>query len=392
MWVKFRHKLFFKLFRWLVYLYVKIKYNFKTKYYKLPKGPHLILFNHPTNMDPIFAGVAINRPTYFIANEDLFAVPYVSKILNYMVAPIPKQKSVKDLSTIRTSLRVVKEGGNIGVSPEGNRTYSGKLNYIDPAIIKFIRLLKTPVVLYTIKGGFGVNPRFAVKLRKGKIRGEIARILSVDEINNLTDEELYRIIVETLDVDDTKLNQTFKGNALAEYLESAFYVCPVCYSFHTLHSEGNFLYCDNCKMSAEYTENLTFKTNDTRFTMHSTRDLATFQDDFIRSFDVENLSYVDDDITIYQTRKGKKRIPLFQGKLILDKEYLSIKNATKELKFALDEIISLAILYHNTIIINLNDKKYHLTGNARFNALKYLHLFTLLKNRKQGVTNEFLGI
>lgn len=392
MWVKFRHKFFFKLFRGLTYLYVKIKYNFKTKRYKLPKGPHLILFNHPTNMDPVFAGVAVNRPTYFIANEDLFNIPYVSKILNYLVAPIPKQKSVKDLSTIRTSLRVVKDGGNIGVSPEGNRTYSGKLNFIDNSITKFMKLLKVPVVLYTIKGGFGVNPRFAVKLRKGKIYGEIARIISAEEVNNLSEEELYKIVVDTLDVDDTKLGLTYKGEALAEYLESAFYVCPVCNEFHTLRSEGNFLYCDNCKMSAEYTEQLTFKSNDERFKIKTTRDFADFQDNFIRLLDYENTSYVDHEITLHKASKGRKREALFTGTLTLSKNGLVLKGEREELRLNLDEIISIAILYHNTIIINLQEDKYHLTGDARFNALKYLHLFTLLKSKKQGENNAFLGI
>lgn len=392
MWVKFRHKVFFKLFRNVVLLILRIKYRFYTKKYKLPKGPHLILFNHPTNMDPVFAGVAVNRPTYFIANEDLFNIPYVSKILNYLVAPIPKQKSVKDLSTIRTSLRVVKEGGNIGVSPEGNRTYSGKLNNIDFAITKFIKLLKIPVVLYTIKGGFGVNPRFAVNLRKGKIYGEIARIISKEEVLNLSEEELYKIVVETLDVDDTKLGLKYKGEKLAEYLESAFYICPVCNEFHTLRTEGNHLYCDHCNMSAEYTEDLLFKSTNERFKIKTVRDLATFQDEFIRNYDFESLEFKDDEITLYKTNKGRSRDEILTGSISLDKDYLIIKNEETEIKLKIEEIISLAVLYHNTIIINLKEEKYHLSGNVRFNAVKYLHLFSLLKFKKEGDKDAFLGI
>lgn len=152
MWVKFRHKLFHFLFRLPIYIGIRIKYRFKTKKYKLPKGSHLILFNHPSNLDPLYTGLTFTRPTYFIANEDLFSLGFTSKVLNHLVAPIPKQKSMRDTSTIRTSLKVVKEGGNIGVAPEGNRTYSGDLNYIDPSIVKFAKLLKVPVVLFTIKG------------------------------------------------------------------------------------------------------------------------------------------------------------------------------------------------------------------------------------------------
>lgn len=391
MWVKFRHKLFHVIFRPLVYIIFRIKYGFRTKKRKL-KGPHLILFNHPSNFDPIYVGASFNKPTYFIANEDLLNIPYVSKILKYLVAPIPKQKSMKDTSTIRASVKVIKEGGNIGVSPEGNRTYSGKLNHIDMSTVKFIKLLKVPVVLYTIKGGFGLNPRFSTVMRKGKVFGEVARVLTLDEVNNLSLDELYKIIIETLDVDDTKLGLEYKGKNLAEYMESVFYICPVCNKMHTMRSERNHIYCDHCKMSAEYTSKLLFKTNDVRFKFKNVREYYEFQDRYILKQDIDKLSYSDNEITIYDANKGRKRTALFTGRLTLDKDSLKIKDDENVKEIKISEILAMSILYHNTIIVNIDNYKYHITGDERFNALKYLHLFTLLKSKKQGVENAFLGI
>lgn len=394
MWVKFRHKLFHFIIRPLVHLAMRIKYGFRTKKVKL-KGPHLILFNHPSNLDPVFVGCSFNKPIYFIANEALFDIPYASKIINYLVAPIPKQKSMKDTSAIRTAIKVIKEGGNVGVAPEGNRNYSGRLNHIDLSTIKFMKLLKVPVVLYTIEGGFGMNPRFSTKIRKGKTFGKVAKILSVEEVKNHSIEELYEIVTKTLDVDDTLLGLEYKGKALAEYLESVFYVCPVCESFHTIRSDNNHIHCDSCKMSAEYTPKLLFESTDSRFKFKKVREYYDYQNRFIINYKLEELNYSDEDVTLYDANRGKKKEPIFTGKLTFDGKSLIIKCVDNLKEIKLSEILAMSILYHNTIIVNVDNDVFHISGNERFNALKYLHLYTLLKHKEKGENygaDTFLGI
>lgn len=391
MWVKRRHKIFHFFFRWLVNLVFRIKLNFRSKKVKLKKGPHLILFNHPTNYDPIFVGSTFNRPTYFIANEDLFNIPYASKILNYLVAPIPKKKSVRDTSAIKTAIKVVREGGNIGVSPEGNRTYSGRINNIDIAIVKFARLLKVPIVLYTISGGFGVNPRFSTKVRKGRIDGKVEKILKVEEINKMSDYELLDVITKTLDVDDTKLNLKFKGKNLAEDLESVFYICSVCKKFHTISSKGNEFKCNNCNLTVKYNESLTFETNNSNFKFKTVNDYYVWQNNYIQNSNFEEITFKDENIEFINANIKKKE-HLYNGNIKLTNEKVIVYNEENEHKFYIKDIVSLAVVYHNTLIINLSDRKYHIKGNDKFNALKYLHLFTLNKDKLNNVETKYLGI
>ena len=394
MWVKTRHKIFHFIFRPIIYLIMRIKYGFRSKKFKL-KGPHLIMFNHPTNPDPVFVGSSMSKHVYFIANEDLFNLPYVSKILNFLVAPIPKQKSMKDTSAIRTALKVIKQGGNVGVAPEGNRNYSGKLNYIDISTAKFIKLLKVPVVLYTIKGGICVNHMFSTTKRKGKIFGDVARVITKEEVINLSVEELYNIVQESLDVDDTELGLEYKGENLAEYMESVFYICPVCDEFHKIRSEGNHIHCDSCGMSAEYTPKLKFVAKDNRFTFKTVREYYEYQNNYILNYNIDLLNYSDNDVYLYDSNKGKKREVILKGKLSIDKDSITITDESETKEIKISEILAMSILYHNTIIVNVNNNKYHIVGNVRFNGLKYLHLYTLLKRRNQGEdygSNTFLGI
>lgn len=77
-------------------------------------------------MDPFFISKAFPFQLYFYASDDLFNLK-VSPLIRYLAAPIPKSKSVADLKAVMISLRVLREGGAIGITPEGNRTLSGRL-------------------------------------------------------------------------------------------------------------------------------------------------------------------------------------------------------------------------------------------------------------------------
>ena len=75
-------------------------------------------------------------------------------------------------------------------------------------------------------------------------------------------EELYQKIKDSLRSNDYESDQKFKSRKRAEYLERALYYCPNCNSFESLYSKGNYLYCKNCEMVAEYTLDLKIKAVD----------------------------------------------------------------------------------------------------------------------------------
>jgi 1-acyl-sn-glycerol-3-phosphate acyltransferase len=129
-------------------------------------------------MDPFFLALSFKFPVYYFASDDIFNIPVASPIIRYLVAPIPKSKSVADLQSVRDGLQILREGGCVGVFPEGNRTLSGKLWPIEKGIAKFVKLSKVPLILYNIKGGYGSDPRWGTKVRRGKMTGEVVRVVS----------------------------------------------------------------------------------------------------------------------------------------------------------------------------------------------------------------------
>jgi 1-acyl-sn-glycerol-3-phosphate acyltransferase len=181
-WRKLRHRIVWALAYLVLYPYTRIKYRVKIKRYKeKKKRPLLVLFNHQTALDQFIVGAGLQGPVYYVASEDLFSNGKISRLLEWAIAPIPIKKQATDARAVLNCMRVVKEGGTIALAPEGNRTYSGKTEYIKPAIVGLARTLKLPIAFYRIEGGYGVHPRWSDTVRRGKIRAYVDRVLEVEE-------------------------------------------------------------------------------------------------------------------------------------------------------------------------------------------------------------------
>ena len=183
MWCKFRHKIIIEIARPIFWLIFKLKYNCHMKREKLPKEGSIILSNHQMTLDPFGVGMKFDKPLYYMASSDIFQNKISGKLIKFAVNPIPKQKSNKnDIAAIKACMQVAKENGNICIFPEGNRTFSGQLGNIDFSIVKLIKKLKKPLILMNIKGGYGTDPRWSNKSRKGKLDIFIRKKVSVEEI------------------------------------------------------------------------------------------------------------------------------------------------------------------------------------------------------------------
>ena len=62
---------------------------------------------------------------YYVASELIFSLGWKSRLLTHCFAPIPKTKSMADVTTVKNIMQIVKEGGSVGVYVEGNATMTG---------------------------------------------------------------------------------------------------------------------------------------------------------------------------------------------------------------------------------------------------------------------------
>lgn len=223
-----------------------------------PDQPALILANHVTSLDPFYLSTGIARPVFYVASDHIFRLGLASRIISFLVAPIPIVKSRIDLRTIRT-IRTIKsiidQAGLVGLFPEGNRSFNGLTGRILPATGKLVRQLRSPLLLYKIHGGYLSSPRWGRHRRRGVIRCELAMMLTADELAAMSPDAINELIQSGIDVDafaDQKSSPVrFKGRRLAEYLERALFICPKCEGLSTLSSKENLFFC-SCGLTVRY--------------------------------------------------------------------------------------------------------------------------------------------
>lgn len=398
-WVKKRHVFIKKALHFFFHLPMKLKYRYSYEKFKIKKGEkYIVVCNHTTTLDPIFLNLAFNKMLYFVGSDDLFNIKYLSWWLQYLTGIIPKSKGKSDIGTVKTMLRVLKEGGTVAVFPEGNRTYSGELCYISPAITKFFMMSKVPIVIYNIEGGYGVDPRWGLKKRKGKLCGKVKRILSPDEYKTLTEEELHNLIINELNVKNAPSENPYKSKINAECIERVLFRCPECGMVNTITSCGSNFSCSNCNSKWEYTESLTIKKDGVLYKHPVINDWYKEQIEYIKSFDttIESVIFEDNNLEIYSFTSGKNKTLLGTGSLKLFNSHLEFETDTNKYIYNIDEIDGVSVAGKSGVLFRFEDKAFRIRDNQEqrnnFNSLKYVLMINHIKNRKKGENDEFLGI
>lgn len=397
-WTRFRHKLVEHVALRLLRPYCKIKYGLKLeKFEGKNKGPYLILANHQTGFDQFFVGMPFKIPIYYVASEDIFSNGFSSKLIKYLVNPIPIKKQTADVSAVMTCMRVAREGASIVIFPEGNRTYGGKTGYMNPAIVGLIKALKMPVAFVRIEGGYGVQPRWSDKVRKGKVRVYVSGVLNQDEYCAMTDGEIMSYVERELFVDESTSGGEYKSGVLAEYLERAIYVCDDC-GLSEFESHADIIRCKKCGKEIRYLPTKELVGVDKPFKFGTVSDWYDYQNGFINSFD----SKLYTDKPLYSEKVDFSEVILYKSKNLIesgatlelygDKITLEGKSLGKT-TFGFDTVSAITILGKNKLDIYAGGKVYQIKGDKRFCALKYLNLYHRYKNLTTEVKDElFLGL
>ena len=397
-WIKPRHKIIQAIAKMILWPVCKIKYGITIEKFKEQEDrPYLILYNHQTAFDQFFMGISFKIPIYYVATEDIFSMGFVSDLLRFAVNPIPIKKQTTDVGAVMNCFRVAKEGGTICIAPEGNRTYSGRTEYINPAIVQLAKKLKLPIALYRIEGGYGVQPRWSDRTRKGKMRSYVSEVIMPEEFSVMSDAELLERINTGLLVDEAKADAIFESDFKAEYMERAVYVCPFC-GLSEFESHGNEAFCKTCGRTVVYGEDKRIEGKDFDFPFEFFGEWYDYQSDFVNNLDLTEYSekpLFRDEATIKEViiRKNKRMLRK-DAKLALYGDRIVVDEGTEEewiLPFA--ELSAISVLGRNKLNIYCGSAAFQISGSKRFNALKYVNIYYRWKNIKEGnINGKFLGL
>lgn len=392
-WVKPHHKFVRDFLIKIIGPYTKFRYNIEIEKLENPKKrPFLILMNHQTAFDQFFIAMAFDGPIYYLASEDIFSLGWISRLLSFLVAPIPIKKQTTDLKAIKNCVKISKEGGTIALFPEGNRTYHGSTLYFKPSIIKLVRLLKLPVAVFRVEGGYGIHPRWSDHVRKGKMRTCVSLVIEPEEYASLTDDEFYEILTKHLYIDDTASGKLYHHKKMAEGMERFLYVCPSC-GLTKFETENSTVECTCCHQKVQYLPDQRLKSETSDFPFQTTVEWYDYQCEFVRSLDLDR--FLQDPIDEQQVKVSK--VILYEKKELLypsaSLRLFGNRILLKDMELFFDEISAVTVLGKNKINIYYRDLVYQIKGNKSFNGLKYVNIYHHYHNCKKGEKNEqFLGL
>ncbi len=398
-WTRFRHTVFTELIRPVARLIANVKYRATIdKFTQEGNRNWLVLSNHQTEFDQFFIGLAFKKPVYYVALEDIFSNGWISCVIRWMVAPIPILKATSDVRAVINCIRVAKEGGNIALFPEGNRTYSGRTCYIKPSVAALAKKMALPIAIFRIEGGYGVKPRWARQFRKGRMRAYVKRVIEPEEYQNMSKETLYDLICQELWVDEAIADASFPSKFGAENLEQVIYICPDC-GISEFESKGELLTCKHCGKQHRYTaeKRLEALEGATRFPFVA--QWYDYQESFIRSLDLspyQTTPIYQDTADISEVIVFDRKRPLFKNiQIFIYGDRLEVLCNQEKIVLQYLNIQAMACVVGHKLNIFLKDKIYQLKGDTSFNALKYCNIYYHAKFIKEGHKDgefQFLGL
>ena len=278
------------------------------------------------------------------------------------------------------------------MAPEGNRTFSGRTGYMNPAVAPLARKMGLPILLYRIEGGYAVHPRWSDDVRNGKMRAYVSRVIEPEEYKGMTDAELAEQIERGLYVDESGAVCEIKHSRRAEYLERALYVCPYC-GLSELHSEGSNLECLGCHRRVSVGTDMTLTGEGFDLPFSSVGEWYDYQCDYVNGLDVDSLGDAPLHTargTLWEVIPYKKRVELASdAEISLWRDRITVGEQT----MPFDSVSVVTVLGRNKLNIYLGDKVYQIKCDKRFNALRYMNLFYRYRNAKNENGNDkFLGL
>ncbi len=160
-------------------------------------GPALICSNHVSFLDPPFIGQAFPGAIHYFARKSLFNNPVAGAILrSWQSIPIDRDKP--DPSSLKTTIRLLKNGGRVLMFPEGTRSFDDCLQPAEPGAGLFIAKAAVPVLPVRIHGTFEALSRHHKLPRPAHITlvvGELWRP-DLDALKHLALKEKYQTLAD----------------------------------------------------------------------------------------------------------------------------------------------------------------------------------------------------
>ena len=214
------------------------------------KEPAFFLVNHSCFLDlEIVPSVLFPRPFNIVATTDAF----IGKAwLMRQIGCISTNKFVTEMSLIRDMNYAVKTlKSSVVMFPEAGYCFDGRSLPLPDTLGKMVKMMGVPLCTIITHGAYHRDPLYNnLQKRKVKVTADMKYLLSAEEINDMSAEEIQQIILKEFSFDNfswqkenkIKIDEPFR----ADYLNRLLYKCPACKAEGRLIGKGTDISCPDC--------------------------------------------------------------------------------------------------------------------------------------------------
>lgn len=386
-----RHQVFWKIIRFIAPSVLKPLYKYSYELAPKLEPPYLVFSNHNGDLDPALVALSFSQQMYFVASEHVYRAGFASKILRFVFEPIAKRKGTADAVTVMKSIRALREGKNVCIFPEGQKSFNGITGEINIATGKLVKASKASLVTYKLEGGYFTTPRWGKGIRKGKMHGSIVNIYNKEDLEKLSPEEITDLVKKDL-YEDAYQKQSqnpiaYKGKNLAEGIEHALCLCPECKQIDTLFSKKNSVFCKNCDFTTSidiygyFDESCKFKTvlQWDEFQQEELKKLIQK-----KSSEKSEFIFSNDEVTLKTVKADHQEEIIGTGKfsMFTDKFIFNSVKDEKEISLEIPQknIVDISMYGKQALVFSDNNGNYYeLTSKNIINVRKFIFCFKYLK-------------
>ncbi len=285
------------------------------------KPPYILLSNHMYFVD--FELSALATFPHAVNNITTIDGYYRRPEIMELLGCICKRKFTSDTGLIKAAKKVLHEYKDIlCMYPEARYTPIGTTAILPDSMGKLIKEMgNIPVVVMLHHGNHLMTPFWNYrKPRKVPLYTTVTKVLSGEQVESMTAEEIQAVVTEAMQYDEYKwqkeqniiIDEPFR----AEGLEKVLYKCPCCMQEGDMKGEGITLKCGKCGAAWELSElgELVSK-GETSGGFSHIPDWYEWEREQVRQEILQGDYYFEDDVTVYSLPNVRKFENLGSGKL-----------------------------------------------------------------------------
>lgn len=144
----------------LLHTVLPVKYHGLERLAQEP--PYILIGNHTSMLDPVIMGVPVKKHQItFIGKKELCKNKLIAAFFKSM-RMIPVDRHNTDMEAMRACMRVTREGGILGIFPEGTRKHEGLMTEMESGTGLIALRSRVPVIPVYITGKLALFRRLHV--------------------------------------------------------------------------------------------------------------------------------------------------------------------------------------------------------------------------------------